>query len=134
MYEGPHFQRSKSISTYESRVKVDILYYYHYCPALNGNLASPTHQQASPPPRLSSSAPTHTPPLTCSDLMDSSLSLPSHLPLLPPSPYLSHHHHPQAHNQSTTRRPTLKQIHASLAISEFCNGMPAVFPPPVVLN
>ena len=33
-----------------------------------------------------------------------------------------------------TRRPTLKQIHASLAISEFCNGMPAVFPPPVVLN
>ena len=43
-----------------------------------------------PPPRLSSSVPTHTPPLTCSDLMDSSLPLPSHPPLLntyPPSAF-----------------------------------------------
>ena len=32
------------------------------CPAcLNRDLASPTHQPASPPPRLSSSVPTHTP-------------------------------------------------------------------------
>ena len=47
------------------------------CPAcLNGDLASPTHQQASPRPV---SPP---PPLTCSDLMDSSLPLPSHPPLL----------------------------------------------------
>ena len=29
MYEGPYFQRSKNISTSESGVKVDILYYYH---------------------------------------------------------------------------------------------------------
>ena len=55
------------------------------CPAcLNGDLASPTHQPESP-----SSAPTHT-PSTCSDLMDSSLPLPSHPPLLntyPPSAF-----------------------------------------------
>ena len=37
-------------------------------------------------------------------------------------------HHPQAHNQSTTRRRTLNELHASLKTSEFCNGMPAVFP------
>ena len=30
MYEGPHFQRSKSISTSESGVKVDTVFYYHY--------------------------------------------------------------------------------------------------------
>ena len=50
-----------------------------------------SHPPASvPPPRLSSSAPTHTPPLTCSNLMDSSLPLPSHPPLLntyPPSAF-----------------------------------------------
>ena len=35
------------------------------CPAcLNGDLASPTHRPVSPPPRLSSSAPTHT-HITC---------------------------------------------------------------------
>ena len=44
---------------------------------LNGDLASPTHQQASP--RTVSPAPA---PPTCSDLMDSSLPLPSHPPLL----------------------------------------------------
>ena len=59
------------------------------CPAcLNGDLASPTHQQASPRPI--SPAPPPPPPLTCSDLMDSSLHLPSHPPLLntyPPSAF-----------------------------------------------
>ena len=59
------------------------------CPAcLNGDLASPTHQQASPRPF--SPPPPTLPPLTCSDLMDSSLPLPSHPPLLntyPPSAF-----------------------------------------------
>ena len=53
------------------------------CPAcLNGDLASPTHRPASP--RLVSPAlPPPTPtPLACSDLMDSSLPLPSHPSLL----------------------------------------------------
>ena len=84
------------------------------CPAcLNGDLASPNHQQASPrpvspapptnqlhPPASPthqqpspgpvSSAPPPPPPLTFSDLMDSSLLLPSHPPLLntyPPSAF-----------------------------------------------
>ena len=56
------------------------------CPAcLNGDLVFSTHQQASPCPV--SPAP---PPLTRSDLMDSSLPLPSHPPLLnsyPPSAF-----------------------------------------------
>ena len=61
------------------------------CPAcLNGDLVSPTHRPASP--RLVSPAlPPPTPtPLACSDLMDSSLPLPSHPPLLntcPPSAF-----------------------------------------------
>ena len=61
------------------------------CPAcLNGDLTSPTHRPASP--RLVSPAlPPPTPtPLACSDLMDSSLPLPSHPPLLntcPPSAF-----------------------------------------------
>ena len=68
------------------------------CPAcLNGDLASPTHRPASPrvvSPALPPPTPT---PLACSDLMDSSLPLPSHPPfltpaLLPPSPFLPHHH------------------------------------------
>ena len=105
------------------------------CPAcLNGDLASPTHRPASPCPVSPALPPPTPPPLACSDLRDSSLPLPSHPPLLPPSPFLPHHHHPQVHNQSTTCRPTLKKIHASHKISEFCNGMPAVFPPPAVLN
>ena len=61
------------------------------CPVcLNGDLVSPTHRPASP--RLVSPAlppPTST-PLACSDLMDSSLPLPSHPPLLntcPPSAF-----------------------------------------------
>ena len=111
------------------------------CPAcLNEDLASPTHQQASPRPV----SPTPRPPTPPHEHAQTSwihlhlspLTLLSLTPtLLPPSPYFSHHHHhPQAHNQSTTCRPTLKQIHASLIISEFCNGMPAVFPLHVVLN
>ena len=61
------------------------------CPAcLNGDVVSPTHRPASP--RLVSPAlPPPTPtPLACSDLMDSSLPLPSHPPLLntcPPSAF-----------------------------------------------
>ena len=61
------------------------------CPAcLNGDVVSPTHRPASP--RLVSPAlPPPTPtPLACSDLMDSSLLLPSHPPLLntcPPSAF-----------------------------------------------
>ena len=59
------------------------------CPAcLNGDLASPTHRPASP--RLVSPALPPPTPLACSDLMDSSLSLPSHPPLLntcPPSAF-----------------------------------------------
>ena len=70
------------------------------CPVcLNGDLASPTHQQTYPRP-VSPAPPAPTPPpLTCSDLMDSSLLLPSHplllntyppsaftLPLSPPPP------------------------------------------------
>ena len=61
------------------------------CPAcLNGNLASPTHQQESPRPVSPAPPPPTPPPLTCSDLMDSSLPLPSHPPLLntyPPSAF-----------------------------------------------
>ena len=107
------------------------------CPAcLNGDLASPTHPQASPAPPLQLCP--HPPPLTCSDLIDSSLPLPSHSPLFstyPPSAFtLPFSPPPQAHNQSTTRRHTLNELHASLTISEFCNEMPAVFPPRVVLN
>ena len=53
------------------------------CPAcLNGDLASPTHQQASPRPVSPAPPSPILPPLTCSDLMDSSLPLPSHPPLL----------------------------------------------------
>ena len=111
------------------------------CPAcLNGDLASPTHRAASPPASSLQALPPPTPtPLACSDLMDSSLPLPSHPPfltpaLLPPSPFLLHHHRPQLHSRSTTCRRTIKEIHASHTISELCNGMPAVYPPPAVLN
>ena len=70
------------------------------CPAcLNRDLASLTHQPASPRPVSPPLSPPTPPPFTCSDLMDSSLPLPSLTPtLLPPSPYLPHHHHPQVHN------------------------------------
>ena len=61
------------------------------CPAcLNGDLASPTHQQASPHPVSPAPPPPTFPPPTCSDLMDTSLPLPSHPPLLntyPPSAF-----------------------------------------------
>ena len=108
------------------------------CPAcLNGDLVSPTHRPASP--RLVSPAlPPPTPtPLACSDLMDSSLPLPSHPPLFnicPPSAFTLPASLPQLHSRSTTCHRTPKEIHASHTISEFCNGMPAVFPPPAVLN
>ena len=61
------------------------------CPAcLNGDLTSPTHQQVSPRPVSPVPPPPTPPPLTCSDLMDSSLPLPSHPSLLnsyPPSAF-----------------------------------------------
>ena len=109
------------------------------CPAcLNGDLASPTHQPASPGLVSPAPPPPTTPPFTCSDLMDSFLPLPSHPPLLNTYPLsaftLPVSSPPQAHNQSTTCRLTLKEIHASPTISKFCNGMPAVFLLPAVLN
>ena len=53
------------------------------CPAcLNGDLASSTHRPASPRPVSPAPPPPTPPPLACSDLMDSSLPLPSHPPLL----------------------------------------------------
>ena len=61
------------------------------CPAcLNGDLASPTLRPASPRPFSPAPPPPTPPPLACSDLMDSSLPLPSHPPLLntyPPSAF-----------------------------------------------
>ena len=61
------------------------------CPAsLNGDLASPIHQPASPRPVSPAPPPPTPPPLACSDLIDSSLPLPSHPPLLntnPPSAF-----------------------------------------------
>ena len=54
------------------------------CPVcLNGDLASPTHQQASPAPSLQfRPLPLPHPPPTCSHVVNSSLPLPSHPPLL----------------------------------------------------
>ena len=46
--------------------------------------------------------------------------------------HLLHHHRPQAHNQSTTHRHTLNELHAPLKTLEFYNGMLAVFPPLVM--
>ena len=104
------------------------------CPAcLNGDLASPTHQQTSPCPVSPAPPP---PPhqhaqISCIHLYLSPHTLLSLTPtLLPPSLYLSHHHHPQTHSQSTTRRHTLNELHASLTISEFCNGCRRSFPLP----
>ena len=81
-----------------------------------GTLSLPPTGQR--PPRLVSPAlPTPTPtPLACSDLMDSSLPLPSHPPLLntcPPSAFTLPASSPQLHSRSTTCHRTLKEIHAS---------------------
>ena len=48
--------------------------------------------------------------------------------VLTPSPFLPHHHRPQLHSRSTTCHRTLKEIHASHTIPDFCNGTPAFFP------
>ena len=106
------------------------------CPVcLNGDLASPTLRPASPRPFSSAPPPPTTPPLACSDLRYSSLPLPSLTPtLLPPSPFLPHHHRPQVHSQSISCHPTLKEIHAPHKLFVFFNGMPAVFLPPAVPN
>ena len=110
------------------------------CPAcLNGYLASSTHRPASPRP-VSSAPPPPTPlhllaQISWIHLYLSPHILPSLTPtLLLPSPFLPHHHRPQVHSRSTTCHPTLKEIHASHTISKFCNGMPAVFPLPALLN
>ena len=105
------------------------------CPAcLNGDLTSPTLRPASPRPFSPAPPPPTPPPLACSDLRDSSPPLPSHPPLLPPSPFLPHHHRPQVHSRSISCHPTLKEIHAPHKIFVFFNGMPAVFLPPAVPN
>ena len=73
---------------------------------LNGDLASPTHHQASPRPFSPvQPPPTPLPPPKCSVVMDSFLPLPSHPPLLNTYPLSAftlpstQHHRPQAHNQ-----------------------------------
>ena len=109
------------------------------CPAcLNGDLASPTLRPASPRPFSPAPPPPTPPPLAQISGIHLCLSphiLPSSTPtLLLPSPFLPHHHRPQVHSRSITCHPTLKEIHASHKISEFFNGMPAVFPPPAVPN
>ena len=88
------------------------------CPAcLNGDLASPTHQQVSPRP-VSPPPPTP-PPLTCSDLKDSSLPLPSHPPLLntyPPSAFtLSVSPLPPTSSQPTHNSPPHPQRNPHLS-------------------
>ena len=110
------------------------------CPAcLNGDLVSPTHRPASPPSSLQLCPHPHPLHLLAQILWIHLCLYPHILPfltlaLLPPSPFLPHHHRPQLQSRSTTCHRTLKEIHASHTISEFCNGMPAVFPPPAVLN
>ena len=89
------------------------------CPAcLNGDLASPTHQQASP--RLVSPVlpPSLTPPPTCSDVMDSPLPLPLHPPILntyPLSAFTLPFTPPPAHKHTTNQQ---------LAATPSMNSMP----------
>ena len=111
------------------------------CPAcLNGDVASPTHRPASPPASSLQLCPHPHPLHLLAQILWIHLCLYPHIlpfltpALLPPSPFLPHHHRPQLHSRSTTCHRTLKEIHASHTISELCNGMPAVFPPPAVLN
>ena len=106
---------------------------------LNEDLASPTHQQASPCPVSPAPPPPAPPPPTCSDLMDSSLPLPSHpphldtyplsaftLPFTPPPPTSTQPiYNSPPHPQRTPRLPKT---------SEFYNGIPVIFPPHVVVN
>ena len=103
------------------------------CPAfLNEDLASPTHQQASPRPSLKFCPLPH-PSTNMLNVMDSSLPLPSHPPLLntyllfaftlsftppPPTSIQPINNSPQ-HPQRTPR--PLKTL-------KFYNGMPAIFP------
>ena len=102
------------------------------CPAcLNGDLASPIHQQASLRP-VSPVPPPPTPPTNifrCNGFISTSPFPSSTL-----SVYLPHRYRQQVHNQSTTRRHTLNELHASLKTLELYDGMLAVFPPHVVLN
>ena len=110
------------------------------CPAcLNGDLVSPTHRPASPASSLQLCPHPHPLHLLAQILWIHLCLYPHILPfltpaLLPPSPILPHHHRPQLHSRSTTCHRILKEIHASHTISELCNGMPAVYPPPAVLN
>ena len=110
------------------------------CPAcLNGDLASPTLRSASPRPFSPASPPPHPLHLLAHTsgihLCLSPHILPSLTPtLLPPSPFLPHHHRPQVHNRSISCYPTLNEIHAPHKLFVFFNGMPAVFLPPAVPN
>ena len=93
------------------------------CPAcLNWNLASPTLRPPAPSLQLRP----HPHPLhvharisgihlcLCPHI------LPSLTPtLLPPSPFLPHHHRPQVHSRSISCHPTLKEIHAPHKIFVF---------------
>ena len=110
------------------------------CPVcLNGNLASPTLRPASPRP-FSPAPPPPTPPHLLAQISGIHLCLSPHIlpsltpTLLPPSPYLPHHHRPQVHSRPIPCHPTLKEIHAPHKLFVFFNGMPAVFLPPAVPN
>ena len=109
------------------------------CPAcLNGDLASPTLQQASSAPSLQFRPLPH-PSLTCSDVKDPSLPPPSHPPLLNTYPLFaftlpSTPPPPTSTQPINNSPPHPQQLHAPLKTLELYNGMLAVFPPHVVLN
>ena len=107
------------------------------CPACpNGNLASTTHRKRPPAPSLQFCP---LPPPTCSDVMDSSLPLPSHPPLLNTYP-LSAFTLPSTPPPPTSTQPINnspphpQQTPRPLKTLEFYNGRKAVFSPHVVLN
>ena len=87
------------------------------CPVcLNGDLASLTHQQASPPSLQFRPPPTNM--FSCNGFISTSPFTPSSSQQLITffllSLYLPHHHRPQAHNQSTTHSHTLNELHVPL--------------------
>ena len=79
---------------------------------LMGDLVSPTYRPASPPPRLSSSAPTHIHLLA--QILWIHLCLYPHIPPLlntcPPSAFTFLPHHHSFTSRSTTCQRTLKEI------------------------
>ena len=108
---------------------------------LNGDLTSPIHQQASPAPSLQFCPLPfpHPPPPTCLHVVDSSIPLPSHPPLLNTYP-LSAFTLPSTPPPPTSTQPTNnspphpQRTPHPFKTLEFFNGMPVVFPPHVVLN